>query len=310
MARFIFLLLAFLILITDVTIISICNGNSVHAVCSESEKKALLKFKQGIVDRTNRLASWVSDGDCCRWTGIVCDNMTGHVIELHLRTTPPWEVHYYVVDDYEADDAYERSRLGGKISPSLLHLKHLSYLDLSNNDFGGIHIPKFFGSLGSLQYLNLSHAKFGGEVPHHLGNLSNLKYLNLGNNYHHTMYVENLHWLSSLSSLEYLDLSYVNLSQASNWFHALNTFPSLVELHLSYCQLPYQVNPIASVNLSSLATLSLSQNYFQNLSMINWVFGLKNLISLDLGDNDIEGPIPYGLRNLTLLNHLDLSNFK
>ncbi|GKV15110.1 hypothetical protein SLEP1_g25911 [Rubroshorea leprosula] len=121
---------------------SICNGNSIHAVCIESEKQALLKFKQGIVDRTNRLAFWVSNGDCCRWTGIVCDNMTGHVIELHLRTNPTWEV------DYEVDEADERSMLGGKISPSLLHLKHLCYLDLSNNDFGGIHIPKFFWFFG------------------------------------------------------------------------------------------------------------------------------------------------------------------
>ncbi|GLT41434.1 hypothetical protein SLA2020_155000 [Shorea laevis] len=309
MARLIFLSLAFLILITNVTIISICNGNSVHAVCIESEKEALLKFKQGIVDRTDRLASWVSDGDCCRWMGIVCDNMTSHVIELHLRNTPPWEDNHYVYD-YEAQETYERSMLGGKISPSLLHLKHLSYLDLSNNYFGGIHIPKFFGYLGSLRYLNLSNAHFGGEVPHHLGNLSNLKYLNLGNNYYYNrlLHVENLHWLSSLSSLKYLDLSYVNLSQASNWFHALNTLPSLVELHLSYCQLfHHHLHPIASVNLSSLATLSLSVNLFQNLSMINWVFGLKNLISLDLSENYIKDPIPYGLQNLTLLKHLDWS---
>ncbi|GLT96277.1 hypothetical protein SLE2022_139130 [Rubroshorea leprosula] len=302
MARLIFLFLAFLILITNVTIISICNGNSVHAVCIESEKEALLKFKQGLVDRTNRLASWVSDGDCCRWTGVVCDNMTGHVIELHLGA-PTWDDYY----DFEANqEYYERSSLGGKISPSLLHLKHLSYLDLNNNDFGGIHIPKFFGSLGSLRYLNLSNAYFGGEVPHHLGNLSNLKYLDLGN-YYYTMHVETLHWLSSLSSLEYLDLSYVNLSQASNWFYALNTLPSLVELHLSYCGLPHKLYPIASVNLSSLAALSLSQNYFQNMSVINWVFGLNNLIFLDLSSNDIEGSIPYGLQNLTLLKHLDLS---
>ncbi|GLT44390.1 hypothetical protein SLA2020_182930 [Shorea laevis] len=310
MARLIFLFLSFLILITNVTISSICNGNSVHAVCIESEKEALLKFKQGIVDRTNRLASWVTDGDCCRWMGIVCDNMTGHVFELHLRTTPPWDVDYevnYLVYNYEADEAYERSRLGGKISPSLLHLKHLSYLDLSNNDFGGIHIPKFFGSLGSLRYLNLSNANFGGEVPHHLGNLSNLIYLNLGNN-NDTMYVENLHWFSNLSSLEYLDLSFVDLSQASNWFHALNTLPSLVELHLSECLLPYQLYPIASVNFSSLVALSFSESSFQNLSVINWIFGLKNLISLDLSNEDIEGLIPYGLRNLTSLKHLDLSN--
>ncbi|GKV15198.1 hypothetical protein SLEP1_g26000 [Rubroshorea leprosula] len=288
MARFIFLFLAFLILITNV--ISICNGNSVHAVCIEGEKEALLKLKQGIVDRTNRLASWVSDGDCCGWTGIVCDNMTGHVIELHLRTNPPWDINYHVYD-YEADEAYERSRLDGKISPSLLHLNHLSYLDLSNNDFGGIHIPKFFGSLGSLRYLNLSRANFGGEVPHHLGNLSNLKYLNLGNNYYHTMYVENLYWLSSLSSLEYLDLSYVNLSQASNWFHALNTLSSLVELHLSYCQLPYQLYPI------NLLTGRIPPN----------IGDISSLESLDLSVNKLLRPIPKSMSRLSFLSYLNLS---
>ncbi|GLT94941.1 hypothetical protein SLE2022_126520 [Rubroshorea leprosula] len=299
MARLIFLFLAFLFLITNVTIISNCNGNSVHAVCIESEKEALLKFKQGIVDRTNRLASWHFNGDCCRWTGIVCNNVTGHVIELNLRV-PTLDDNY----DSVAFEAYVRSWLGGKISPSLLHLKHLSYLDLSNNDFGGIHIPKFFGSLGSLRYLNLSYSVFGGKVPHHLGNLSYLKYLDLGKN---NLHVDTLHWLSSLSSLEYLDLSRVNLSQASNWFQALNTLPSLVELHLSYCQFPYKLHPIASVNLSSLATLSLFESSFQNLSVINWVFGLNNLIFLDLSDNYIGGPIPYGLQNLTSLKHLDLS---
>ncbi|GKV08995.1 hypothetical protein SLEP1_g20561 [Rubroshorea leprosula] len=300
MARLIFLFLAFLFLITNVIIISNCNGNSIHAVCIESEKEALLKFKQGIVDRTNRLASWHSDGDCCKWTGIVCNNVTGHVIELNLRV-PPLDDYY----DDEAYEAYERSWLGGKISPSLLHLKHLSYLDLSNNDFKGIHIPKFIGSLRSLRYLNLSLSVFGGKVPHHLGNLSYLKYLDLGNN---DLHVETLHWLSSLSSLEYLDLSGVNLSQASNWFHALNTLPSLVGLHLSGCQLSHHhLHLIASVNLSSLDTLSLSWNSFQNLSMINWVFGFKNLISLDLSGNYIEGPIPYGLQNLTSLKLLDLS---
>ncbi|GLT94947.1 hypothetical protein SLE2022_126570 [Rubroshorea leprosula] len=305
MTRLFFLFLAFLILITNGTIISICNGSPVHVVCIESEKEALLKFKRGIVDHTSRLASWVSDGDCCRWTGVVCDNVTGHVIELHLRA-PTWDGYYDRKGNHEY---YERSRLGGKISPSLLHLKHLSYLDLSNNDFGRIHIPKFFGSLESLRYLNLSNVNFGGEVPHHLGNLSNLKYLNLGNKFHvGTTHVEDLHWLSSLSSLEYLDLSFVDLSQAFNWFHALNTLPSLVELHLTQCQLPHQLHPIASVNLSSLATVSLSGNSFQNLSVINWVFGLKNLISLDLSRNNIEGPIPFGLQNLTSLKHLDLSS--
>ncbi|GKU97764.1 hypothetical protein SLEP1_g10856 [Rubroshorea leprosula] len=328
MGQLIYVFLGFLIL-TSVSI-SICNGNS-SVACIESEKEALLKFKQGIVDHTNRMATWISDVDCCRWTGIVCDNMTSHVIELHLRSP--------TFDYYDAD---EKSKLGGKISPSLLHLKHLSYLDLSNNDFKGIPIPKFFGSFGSLRYLNLSYAKFGGEVPHHLGNLSNLKYLNLhGDKFFRAMYVKNLHWLSSLSSLEHLSLSFVNLSKASNWFPTFSALPSLVELHLSHCQLPPQLHLITSVNLSSLFALSLSGNGLGNLSMMNWVFDLNNLIYLDLSSqissaigkmnfafnldfssNSFQGKIPircvsYTLESLSLHNcqlygHLTnkLGNFK
>ena len=74
---------------------------------------------------------------------------------------------------------------GGKINPSLLDLKHLIYLDLSYNNFGGTHIPKFLGSMGRLRYLNLYQAGFVGLIPHQLGNLSNLQYLNLGNNYYY-----------------------------------------------------------------------------------------------------------------------------
>jgi hypothetical protein len=44
-------------------------------------------------------------------------------------------------------------------------------LDLSNKDFGGIHIPKFLGSMRNPRYLSLSHARIGGMIPHELGNL-------------------------------------------------------------------------------------------------------------------------------------------
>ena len=88
---------------------------------------------------------------------------------------------------------------GGKINPSLLDLKHLIYLDLNYNDFNYTPIPKFHGSMGSLRYLNLSNARFGGLIPRQLGNLSNLQYLNLGDsNYYNDLYVENLQWLSGL----------------------------------------------------------------------------------------------------------------
>ncbi|BBH01331.1 disease resistance family protein / LRR family protein [Prunus dulcis] len=119
--------------------------------CIEEERSALLSFKQDLKDPSGRLSSWVGR-DCCQWQGISCNNRTGHVA---------------------------KSCLGGKINPSLLSLKYLNYLDLSNNDFDGIHIPKFFGELKSLRYLNISHASFSGEIPPSLGNLSKLNYLDI-----------------------------------------------------------------------------------------------------------------------------------
>ena len=51
----------------------------------ETEKLALLNLKQGLLDPSHRLSSWVGD-DCCKWRGVVCSNRTGHVIKLSLRS--------------------------------------------------------------------------------------------------------------------------------------------------------------------------------------------------------------------------------
>ncbi|KAM4102742.1 hypothetical protein ACJW30_06G025000 [Castanea mollissima] len=249
--------------------------------------------------------------DCCHWVSVVCHNVTGHVLQLHLRSFEP------VYDELTTDDvqwdaqlqAYERSRFGGKINPSLLDLKHLIYLDLSFNFFNSTPIPKFLGSMGSLRYLNLSYARFGGLIPHQVGNLSNLHYLNLGGYSSYNLYVMNLQWLSGLPLLQHLDLIFANLSQASDCLQEINKLPSLLELRLSFCHLFASIPPPipSSINFSSLTTLHLSINYFQNSSILFWVFGLCNLVSLDLSWNQFHGPIPVHLQNLTSLRHLGLS---
>ncbi|KAH0972895.1 hypothetical protein GBA52_025051 [Prunus armeniaca] len=60
-----------------------CNDdNSVG--CTDIERKALLKLKQGLTDPSDRLSSWVGE-DCCKWSGVGCNNITGRVNMLDLR---------------------------------------------------------------------------------------------------------------------------------------------------------------------------------------------------------------------------------
>ncbi|XP_052137386.1 receptor-like protein EIX2 [Oryza glaberrima] len=130
--------------------------------CLPHERDALLAFKQGInFDYDDFLASWrrgqEEEEDCCRWRGVTCNNRTGHVAKLDLGG----------------------SFLDDQISPSLLSLEQLEYLDLSWTLFSG-SIPSFLGGFKNLRYLNLSSNDFTGEVPHQLGNLSNLRQLDLG----------------------------------------------------------------------------------------------------------------------------------
>ncbi|CAN6709896.1 unnamed protein product [Malus baccata var. baccata] len=269
----------------------LCNGiPGWPPLCKESEKQALLMFKQDLKDPANRLSSWVAEegSDCCSWTGVVCDHITGHIHELHLNSSNSAWV--------------SNSFFGGKINPSLLSLKHLNYLDLSNNVFWTTRIPSFFGSMTSLTHLNLGNSWFDGVIPHKLGNLSSLRYLNLS---HNDLKVENLQWISGLSLLKHLDLSHVDLSKASDWLQVTNMLPSLVELIVSDCQLD-QIPPLPTPNFTSLVVLDLSGNLFNSLKL-RWVFSLKNLVSLHLSDCGFQGPIPSISQNITSLREIDLS---
>ncbi|KAF3432447.1 hypothetical protein FNV43_RR27187 [Rhamnella rubrinervis] len=289
-----------------------CSGNNSSVMsCIETEKQALVSLKHGLYDPSNRLASWVGD-DCCKWSGIICHNITGHVRKLILRG-PPLITNYFASSP-ELEDARKKTLLGGKISPTLLNLKHLHHLDLSNNDFGGNQIPEFLGSLASLRYLNLSQAGFNGIVPRQIGNLTNLRTLDLHGRYIYPFtfnrYAMNIQWISHLSLLRYLDLSNVELHHRSDWMEVTNSIPSLVVLRLSDCNLSFNsIPPIHHINFSSLTILDLSYNYYysENTSIPKWVFNIRSLTSLDLSHNNFMGPISEAIQNLTSLAHLDLS---
>ncbi|KAJ0963860.1 hypothetical protein J5N97_028982 [Dioscorea zingiberensis] len=276
--------------------------------CLETERQALIQFKRGLSDPDNRLSSWIGD-HCCSWEGIACSSkfMTGHVVKLDLHNPQIFPVYGF----YSYAPIGKFKPLGGKLDPSLLDLKHLQFLDLSNNDFNGIRIPEFIGSFKELKYLNLSSAGFLGIIPHHLGNLSTLHSLDLSYNYYYNYFqrlsMDNAHWLSGLTSLKYLNLSYVDMYQASNWLHSLNMLPSLLEIRLFHCNL-YPPNSLSLpfVNFTSLSTLDLRWANI-NSTIPNWLFNLSSLEYLYLGFNEFQGQIPANIGNLTSLKVLDLS---
>ncbi|KAK6138290.1 LOW QUALITY PROTEIN: hypothetical protein DH2020_027981 [Rehmannia glutinosa] len=264
------------------------NSSNTIIACPEIEKQALLSFKQSLKDPSNLLSSWDNgEVNCCMWKGVFCNNLTGHVIELHLQSHDWFQGLY------------------GKINPSLLNLKHLKYLDLSQNKFNETMIPSFIGSLTSLEYLNLSDAGFYGKIPHNIGNLSNLHTLVLEDSNSQSLDVDSLEWLPGLSKLEHLNMNSVNLRKVVNWAHVINKLPSLIELHFSHCSLNDNNDNVANNITNSLAILDLSSNNFQSLSITRWIFQLTNLIFLDLRFNSFEGPIPT-TSNTTKLRHINL----
>ncbi|XP_065035228.1 receptor-like protein EIX2 [Musa acuminata AAA Group] len=256
--------------------------------CFSMEREALLDFKAGVGDTRNRLSSWTGD-HCCTWKGVTCDTTTGHVVMLDLRNT--------------FDRAFRGERM---MNSSLLTLSHLKHLDLSVNDFRRIRMPEFIGSFKKLRYLNLSSTYFMGGIPARLGNLSSLYVLDLSDALDFTSLVDNLDWLSHLTSLKHLDLSELNLIDVPDWFSSVNMLPSLQVLSMSSVSLKTIPASVVHVNFtSSLTVLDLSYNYF-NSTLPKWLGNITSLTHLDLQHSGFHGVIPDAIGDLGSLTFLDL----
>ncbi|KAJ0520003.1 putative non-specific serine/threonine protein kinase [Helianthus annuus] len=293
------------------------NINSTVA-CFEHERLALLKFKHSFTYDYGILSSWVGN-DCCRWERVMCDGVTGHVESLHLSA---------------GDEDF--MLVSKELSTSLGELRHLKHLNLSGNDFQGSQIPEFIGSLKQLTYLDLSKANFSGIIPHHIGNLSNLKNLDLGSSlfFYYQLIAHDMNWISGLSSLEHLDLSYVNLTGLKVLDVVLYMAPSVKVLSLSACGLLIDDScPLRnlSTTLSNIKHLDLSRNFFtgkrphffQNMTSLRFLdlsycnlnetqlshilHNLSYIQHLDLMGNELTGSIPESLTKLKMLQVLDLS---
>ncbi|WMV31052.1 hypothetical protein MTR67_024437 [Solanum verrucosum] len=261
-------------------------------LCIEKEREALVQFKQGVIDEYDILSSWGREEEkqeCCRWKGVKCSNKTGHVVMVDI---------HYIPQAYGLD---VDQHLKGNITPSLLELQHLKYLDLSNNDFGTSRIPDFIGSFPRLEYLNLQGANLSGEIPYSFSNLTHLKILDLSSNQITGLFPNYLTMFSDLTELYLsnnkfkgrLPQSIEQLSKLEILRINSNSFEGpITETHLS--------------NLSNLKVLDLSYNSFSLQLRPDWIPPFE-LQVIGLSRCEMGNRFPQWLRTQKTYSYLDIS---
>ncbi|KAI4299952.1 hypothetical protein L6164_033372 [Bauhinia variegata] len=269
------------------------EAGNIMVQCKDRERQALLALKQDFIDDYGFLSSWGNgekQKECCKWEGIRCSNRTGHVVRLDLHA--------------------DLASLQGTINPSLAELRHLNYLDLSNNIFLDInHLPEFIGYLTHLKYLNLSGLNCGGRIPHEFGNLSRLQYLDLSFNSLRGRIPDQL-W--HLTSLVHLDLG-ANKLQGRIPLQ-IGNLSSLQHLDLvgNYLTgtIPYDLGNLTHLQYLDLSHIYVDGNDVYNLtSDLEWLSHLSSLKNLHLAQVDLSSASNWAEQVSNLFQLEELSFF-
>ncbi|XP_062078718.1 receptor-like protein 7 [Humulus lupulus] len=235
----------------------------------------------------NNTISWDMSRDCCTWSGVTCNEVTGHVIRLDLKC----------------------SGLQGILhsNNTLFSLAHLRSLILSYNEFYESKFSSQFGRFSNMIHLDLSYSDFTGQVPLELSYLSNLATLDLSGNYY--LKLKTPSWkriVANLTHLRELFLSGVNMSSTSP-DSFMNFSTSLTSLDLSRSQFRGKL-PKNVLSLPNLQQLDLSYNPNLNGSFLqyNWSSPIK---VLNLSRVGVVIDLPHLCRKLKYLHTLSLNAY-
>ncbi|KAJ9679625.1 hypothetical protein PVL29_021525 [Vitis rotundifolia] len=171
--------------------------------------------------------------------------------------------------------------LNGSIPDAFGNMTSLAYLGLSGNELRG-SIPDAFGNICTLAHLDLSWNQLEGEIPKSLRDLCNLQVLLLSQN-NLTGLLEKDYPACSNNTLEVL---YLSNNRFRGSFPDLSGFSQLRALDLGFNQLNGTL-PESIGQLAQLEELFIPSNSLQGTVSANHLFGLSELVYLDLSFNSL-----------------------
>lgn len=261
-----------LLLLTSCSIFPLCESLSI-----ETQKQALLHFKNHLKDPLNTLLSWNESNSPCQFYGVKCDSASRMVTEI----------------------SFDDKSLSGEIFPSLFVLKSLQVLTLTYNSITG-RIPSEMANLTNLRILNLSGNEMFGEIPD-LSGLTKLQVLELDANYFTGRFPT---WVGNLTGLVSLGLG-ENRYTESHIPESLGNLRNLTWLYLAGSHLIGEI-PESLYELEAIEEFDIARNKISgklSSSIGKW----KNVVKFEAYVNNLTGEIPVELASLTKVQEIDLS---
>ncbi|XP_062081193.1 receptor-like protein 36 [Humulus lupulus] len=317
-------------------------------LCHPHESSALLNFRNSFtfynntwfcmeeygINNPNNTISWNKNMDCCRWSGVTCDEVTAHVIRLDLTCSGLQGILHSNNSLFSL--AHLQSLIlsynyfTGQVPLELSHFSNLVTLDLRRNydlkletsswkrtlanltnlrelflryvDMSSTSPDSFMNLSTSLTSLDLSNSDLQGKLPENVLSLPNLQQLYLSYNPNLNGSFLQYNWSSPLKVL--------NLSESGvviDLPHLCRKFNGLQLLDLSNNNLSGNIPPC--LGNSSLFVLDLHKNKLHGIIPSHFPKG-NHLQVLNLNENQLEGSLPKSLLNCKWLEFLDIGNNK